>query len=273
MLFVILLILITNTSHALKAEGIFKQGGLLAISYDAQNTRGIIINGKKLSLDKDGLIYYPINRNAQKLFVRQLLNTGTISKKVYKIEAQDYEVQNVKGVKKKHITPPKVNYKQIRKESAKIKQSRKINSAKMFNTLLPEFTWPLKGRLTGVYGSRRLYNGVEKSWHKGLDIAEKEKTPIYAPLKGRVILAIRNSFYNGNLVIIDHGKKIYTIYAHMYDIIAKRGDIVKPKDVIGLVGSTGRSTGPHLHWGVYIGQQAIDPAMLLKQDMKTAKKI
>lgn len=252
-------------AYALEIQGVIKQGGLLAITYDGDNTKNISINKKKLDIQRDGLVYYPIHRNAKKLYITQELNNGTLSKKVLKVESQDYAVQNVKGVKSKHVTPDKSFLARIRKESAEIKKSRRYNSLKFFNTVLPEFNSPLEGRVTGVFGSKRLYNGIEKSWHKGLDIAQKEKTPIFAALKGKVVLAMKDSFYNGNLVIIDHGKKIYTIYAHMYDILVKQGDLVGPKDVIGLVGSTGRSTGPHLHWGVYVAQQAIDPELLLKK--------
>lgn len=264
-------VLSVNANAAMSVGGIFKQGGLIAITYDETETSKITVNDKAISLDGDGFEYVPLNRKDTKLVVNQTLKSGKVISKTYDVTKQSYKVQHVKGVKKKHVTPDPKHLERIRGESKQIKDARKGNIEKYFDTLLPEFATPSEGIVTGVYGSSRTYNGQERSWHKGLDLANKEGTPIINPLKGKVVLAMKDSYFNGNLVIIDHGKKIYSIYAHMYDIIAEKGQILEVGDPIGLVGSTGRSTGPHLHWGVYVGQQAIDPEFFLK-DAKDLKK-
>lgn len=252
-----LLLCFSFNAKAVEVTGVLKQGGLIALKYDVDTAEQIIINEQKLSLSDDGLVYYPISRNAKQL---------NINGKIYKVEPQTYKVQHIKGVKKEHVTPkgPKL-LARINKETKAIKQSRMQETEKLFDGLMPNFILPTTGERTGVFGSSRTYNGVEKSWHKGLDIANKEGTLVTSPLQGRVVLALKDSFFNGNLVIIDHGKKIYSIYAHMYDIIAKEGEMLQVGDPVGLIGSTGRSTGPHLHWGVYVGQQAIDPSLFLKK--------
>lgn len=265
-LWVALLSVFALNAQALELKGVFKQGGLVAISYNAENTKKITINGDKIELTKDGFSYYPIGRADKKITLKQTLKNGTVVLKNYDIEVQKYDVQHVKGVKQEHVTPDPKHLARIEAETKKIIASRTGNSDKFFTTTLPEFIKPADGVETGVFGSSRTYNGVEKSWHKGLDLANKEGTLVVAPLKGKVVLAMKDSFYNGNLLIIDHGKKIYSIYAHLYDIIAKNGDIVEVGDPVGLIGTTGRSTGPHLHWGVYVGQQAIDPKFLLKNN-------
>lgn len=263
-------VLLTSNAGAdnLSVKGIFKQGGLVAIKYNEAKTKSITVNDKSIVLDGDGFEYYPISKDALKLVVKHTFKNGTVRVTKFDVKNREYKVQHVKGVKKKHVTPDPKHLARIGKESAEIKESRRSNDIKYFNTLIPSFIQPSEGVVTGVYGSSRTYNGVERSWHKGIDFANKEGTPIVAPLKGKVVLAMKDSYFNGNLVIIDHGKKIYSIYAHMYDIIAQKGDILEVGDPVGLVGTTGRSTGPHLHWGVYVGQQAIEPEFLLKDFKK-----
>lgn len=262
----------TNTAMAkvIELDGIYKQGGLVAINYKEDQVKQIDVNGKKIVLDGDGFEYYPIDRTTAKLTFTVDLKDGTQIIETKNVAKRNYKVQHVKGVKQKHVTPDPKHLARIRGESKQIRESRSYNDEKYFTTVFPEFIRPADGVTTGVFGSSRTYNGVERSWHKGLDFANKQGTPIIAPLKGKVVLAMKDSYFNGNLVVIDHGKKIYSIYAHMYDIIAQKGDILEAGDPVGLVGSTGRSTGPHLHWGVYVGQQAIEPEFLLK-DFKKEK--
>jgi murein DD-endopeptidase MepM/ murein hydrolase activator NlpD len=245
-------------------NGIFKQGGLVAITYNEQAIKKITVNNEPIVLDGDGVEYYPISRDVKKLVITSIAKNNKELTKTYPISKQAYQVQHIKGVNKDHVTPPQSFYDRISKESKEIKDSRKSNADKMFSSTMPQFLLPTNGKITGVYGSSRTYNGIEKSWHKGLDIANKEGTLITAPLKGKVVLAMRDSFYNGNLLIIDHGKKIYSIYAHLYDILVKNGDIVTVNQPIAKIGTTGRSTGPHLHFGLYIGQTAINPQFFIK---------
>lgn len=267
MRWILVFISIISTANAVELDGNLKQGGLVKVKYNENNTQKITINGKDLAIDGDGVEFYPVGRNVKVLTLKQTLKNGTIAVKKYDIESVEYKVQHIKGVKKQHVTPraPEL-LARIGKESKEIRESRVSNDKLYFKGTLPEFTMPTTGVETGVFGSSRTYNGIEKSWHKGLDIANKEGTLITAPLAGKVVLAMKDSFYNGNLVIIDHGKKIYSIYAHMYDMITKKGEVLEVGDPIGLIGTTGRSTGPHLHWGVYVGQQAIDPKFLLKKE-------
>ena len=125
------------------------------------------------------------------------------------------------------------------------------------------FVRPVEGRVSGKFGGQRIMNNIPKNPHQGMDIAAKEGTPVKSTADGKVVLAYPDLFYSGNVIIIDHGFGLQTIYAHLKDINVKRGDIVKQGDVIGSVGKTGRVTGPHLHWGASLRNVRINPQSLL----------
>ncbi|MEG4836887.1 M23 family metallopeptidase [Microcoleus sp. B9-D4] len=134
----------------------------------------------------------------------------------------------------------------------------------------PEKFWdgkllrPNSGEITTIYGVRRYYNGVfaQDYYHRGVDYAGAYGSPVVAPAAGRVSLVGRESQgfkIHGNVVGIDHGQGVASILMHLARIDVKEGDVVKPGQVIGTLGSTGASTGPHLHWGLYVHGQAVDP--------------
>ncbi len=123
---------------------------------------------------------------------------------------------------------------------------------------------PNSGEITTIYGVRRYYNGVfaQDYYHRGVDYAGAYGSPVVAPAAGRVALVGRESQgfkIHGNVVGIDHGQGVASILMHLSRIDVKEGDFVPAGQVIGALGSTGASTGPHLHWGLYVNGQAIDP--------------
>jgi len=124
------------------------------------------------------------------------------------------------------------------------------------------FILPHDGRMAPNFGERRVYNNVPRSTHSGVDIAAPAGDPVRASNTGRVVLA-RELYFSGNTVILDHGLGLFTLYCHFSRIHVRRGDLVQKGDVIGFVGSTGRSTGPHLHWGARILRSRVDPLALL----------
>mgnify|MGYP001447827697 FL=1 len=124
------------------------------------------------------------------------------------------------------------------------------------------FIVPIKGRYSSPFGLQRYYNGEKGSYHSGLDIAAAKGAEISSASEGRVAL-VGDYFYTGNTVFIDHGLGLYTAYFHMESVAVKEGDMVGLGELLGKVGSTGRSTGPHLHWGVYVGGVKVDPLSLV----------
>ena len=149
-----------------------------------------------------------------------------------------------------------------KKDSAQVKSARAANSD--FTAFATGFIAPIDGTITGVYGSQRYYNGVPKTPHYGLDYAGKKGDPVKAPADGKVVLNVPDMFYSGGTMIIDHGHGINSTFLHLSNSYVKVGDIVKQGDVVAAVGSTGRSTGPHLDWRVNWFNVRLDPALALK---------
>ena len=126
-----------------------------------------------------------------------------------------------------------------------------------------DFVAPVPGIVTSPFGKQRFVNGLPRSAHLALDLRGSVGTPIVAPLKGKVVL-IGDYFYTGLTLILDHGHGLFSSYAHMSEIKVKLGDLVEQSNEIGLVGATGRVTGPHLHWTVYFDGNKVNPESLIQ---------
>ncbi len=129
---------------------------------------------------------------------------------------------------------------------------------------------PVKGIISTPFGAQRYVNGTAKSPHSGVDIAATKGTPLLAPLGGKVLLR-EAMFLNGNTVVIGHGNGLVSVYCHMNDFAVKKGDWIKTGQQIGSVGQTGRSTGPHVHWGVHFGGARVNPISLLRNEKKLTR--
>lgn len=149
------------------------------------------------------------------------------------------------------------------KESQLIKESLSTYSIDMQPSI--KFISPVNGIISSRYGKQRYINDKPRSPHLALDIAAAEGTSIVAPSAGRVIL-IGDFFYSGNYIILDHGNGLLSSYSHMSIINVDEGEFVNQGDVIGEVGSTGRVTGPHLHWSVYLSKNRINPESLIQEN-------
>jgi hypothetical protein len=159
------------------------------------------------------------------------------------------------------VEPPKETLARIEEDQA--------NKRRAFSATLPEPHWagrfqpPADAEVSGVFGSARVFNGVKKSQHTGLDFRVTTGTPIAATNSGTVILA-RPLYFEGNCVIIDHGSGLLTLYLHLSEIKVKEGDAVEKGQILGLSGGTGRATAPHLHFAVRWRGEYLDPRTLLE---------
>lgn len=176
------------------------------------------------------------------------------------VEPHAYREQRLTVKNQSHVTPDPEQLKRIAHE-------REIIDAAIGNfrdTDVDGITLraPVDGPRSSSFGLRRFFNDQPRSPHKGMDIAAGEGTPIVAP-RGGIVTAVGDYFFNGNTVIVDHGQGLVTLYCHLSRIDVAEGDAVTTGDLLGAVGSTGRVTGPHLHFGVYLNGTAVDPAILL----------
>ncbi len=223
----------------------------------------VFIGNKSIPVSKKGEFIFGISRDSVgDLKVKVKFPNGTEDTRTLLIKENKWNIQKINALPKKQVDPSKEDLEIIRSQAKEVKQAREISSKP---SLFPGcFIQPIEGKISSIYGSQRILNGVPKSPHLGLDIAAKEGTPIKASGSGTVTYAVTDNFYNGQMVIIDHGYGISTSYSHMSKINVKVGDKVKKGSIIGLVGSSGRSTGPHLHWGVTWFNTPLNPTNVLK---------
>ena len=177
----------------------------------------------------------------------------------FTVVPKSYRTQQLK------VAPSQVNLSpedeaRVAKEQAKVRAAITGFTPDAPPTL--RLTQPVPGPRSSSFGLRRVFNGESRRPHSGMDIAAPTGTPIRTPLAGRVV-DVGSYFFNGNNVVIDHGQGLMTMYCHLSKIRVDVGQDLKKGDVLGDVGATGRVTGPHLHWGVILNGNSVDPALFL----------
>lgn len=124
-----------------------------------------------------------------------------------------------------------------------------------------KFVWPARARISGLFGSQRVYRGEPGAYHSGIDIAPGAGAPYVAPADGVVVLAVQGYSLEGDLLIIDHGMGLNSAFLHSQQLLVKAGERVTQGQRLGLVGATGRATGPHLHWSLKWHDARLDPLL------------
>ncbi|MBN1625389.1 MAG: M23 family metallopeptidase [Deltaproteobacteria bacterium] len=172
---------------------------------------------------------------------------------------KDYGVRNLTLPKEK-VELGKESLNRVEKESAE------VNALWEADITLPKwssaFIMPVDGDIVGPFGKRSVINNLERSPHTGVDLRAGTGDPVKSTNNGKAIL-VADHFFTGNSVFLDHGGGIISMYFHLDKILVKAGDTVEKGQVIGLAGSTGRATGPHLHWGVRINGSRVNPLTLV----------
>ena len=255
-LIIVVYLLITTSSFAVTFDGKFIQGSFILGKTEPDSE--VFIDKKKVKVTTDGYFAFGLGRD-RKNDVVITINEKKIIKKVFK---RKYKIQRIDGLPENKVTPPESVYKRIKEENGRIGKARAINSDLTFFT--EQFIMPVKGIISGVYGSQRILNGKPKWPHYGIDIAAKQGTKIKSSGTGIVTMAEDDLYYTGGTVIMDHGHGISTIYSHLENVMVKVGDEVKQGEIIGTVGSTGRSTGPHLDFRINWFQTRLDPMSILQ---------
>tara|TARA_B100001248_G_scaffold96790_1_gene71879 strand:+ start:466 stop:1269 length:804 start_codon:yes stop_codon:yes gene_type:complete len=250
----------TLNLEAIEFKGKFLQGHYIIGVTDP--SAKIVIDKKKVKVSKDGFFVFGLDRDRKfDVTITKDLN-GKKEIIVKKILKRKYNIQRINGLPESKVTPPETVYKRIKEENNKIGQARSINSNLPF--FKNQFIMPVEGIISGVYGSQRILNGKPKWPHYGIDIAAKKGTMIKSSGSGTVTMAEDDLYYTGGTIIMDHGHGISTIYSHLENVLVSVGDKINQGDIIGTVGSTGRSTGPHLDFRINWFQTRLDPMSVLK---------
>ena len=187
---------------------------------------------------------------------------GNARKLEFTVSDKRYEEQRLKVTNKRHVDPSKEDLERIERERKRIDAALGNFAADR----VPQFVLraPVAGRRSSSFGLRRFFNDQPRNPHTGMDIAAPTGTPILSPAPG-VVTDTGDYFFNGNTVFVDHGQGVVTMYCHLSRIDVKPGDEVATGTPLGLVGATGRVTGPHLHWGVAVNRAMVDPALFLTE--------
>ena len=248
-------------------ENLFYRGGIFIseITKYSHEAGFTFHNSKVLTYEKEGKFYliFGIPYKSKIGKNTYLLKNGNKDYPVkFTINDKEYATQRI-SVAKKYTEPSEEIINRVIKEKKELMVAR----SKWIDMKVDlDFVLPVEGITTGVYGTRRFYNGKEGNYHNGLDIAAPIGTEIVAPSSGRVLLT-GDYFYNGKFIYIDHGQNLKSIFIHLNKINVNVGDILKKGQIIGEVGSTGKSTGPHLHWSVTLNSVYVDPEIFINKQI------
>lgn len=242
-------------------QGAFVQGGLL---------RGQTLPGAKATLDgepipvsADGkfLLGFGRDHGASALLV-VTLDDGSVVRRAIDIDKRTFKIERIDGLDQSKVsgfTPEQLA--KIAADREKKTAARSVRADEpMWAT---DFSWPVTGRISGIFGSQRILNGEPQNMHGGVDVAAPSGAPITAPAPGLVRLAEADMYFEGGLVFIDHGQKLESAFMHMSRIDVKPGDRVEKGQVLGAVGATGRATGPHMHWSLKWADTLVDPQLVV----------
>jgi murein DD-endopeptidase MepM/ murein hydrolase activator NlpD len=216
------------------------------------------LDGRPLHITPDGRFAFgfaPDQTRAALVTVRYPDGSG--DSRSFIPAVRKYEIQRVNGLPQDTVTPPQSVSERIAWEAETIYLARLTDSPG--EDFLSGFDWPAPGVESGVFGSQRIDNGVPMSPHYGVDMAAPVGTTIRAPAEG--VVAISDDYYlDGGFTLIDHGQGVTTSYLHQSKRLVRAGEAVKRGQRIGLIGATGRATGPHLHWAMNWFQVRLDPS-------------
>ena len=218
--FLIIIFFFTTQLGAIEFKGKFLQGHYIVGVTDP--TSEIIIDKKKVKVSEDGYFVFGIDRDRKFDLTITKIKNGKKEKITKKILKRKYNIQRIDGLEESKVTPPESVYKRIKDENNKIGKARAINSDLTF--FKNQFIMPVKGIISGVYGSQRILNGKPRWPHYGIDIAAKQGTMIKSSGAGVVTMAEDDLYYTGGTIIMDHGHGISTIYSHLETVLVSVGD-------------------------------------------------
>lgn len=255
--------LAAEPAQSFALTGQMTQGGW-ARGIAPNGSRGLMFNGKSVAMAPDGrfLIAFDRDAGAAARLVAQLAD-GSLADYLLNIARRGWNIEHI-PLGPRPGTPPSEEF--ARRRAAELAQ---INAARATERQSEgwrqRMIWPALGRLSGRFGSQRIYNGTPGSYHSGTDIATGASgTPFVAPADGIVTLAAASPFsLEGRLLLVDHGMGLNSAFLHCSALAVGVGDVVRQGQFIGRIGATGRATGPHLHWSLKWRDSRLDPELFV----------
>lgn len=237
-----------------------RPGGIAVLSVPA-TTHSASLNGQPVSIVTEsdqryaiaGLpLDFPIGP------VTLVTDQGPIE---FSVSAYPYREQRITLKDTTTVDPDAQQLARFAREAAEQSEVYRSFGAKQTDSF-PRFQVPTRGKLTDTFGSRRFFNGQPRKAHAGMDITAPQGQVVVAPADGTVVLT-GDYFFNGKTVLIDHGQGVISMLCHLSRIDVKTGQVLSRGEQIGLVGKTGRATGPHLHWTLSLNDARVDPKLVL----------
>ncbi|MGL5907780.1 MAG: M23 family metallopeptidase [Shewanella sp.] len=253
---------LASISHAQEVSftGKFEQGALIRAQVPVGTQ--VRLNEKDIKVSPEGYLAFGFDRDgAQQQQLTLVYPNGLTEIKPLTVAQRQYNIQHVKGISNKIMKPDPIAQERAAKDAAQVKAARAILSD--HTAVFQDFIWPLTGRISGVYGSQRIYNDVPGNPHFGVDVAAKTGTVVVAPADGVISLSVPDMFYSGGTMVIDHGYGVSSSFLHLSKLYVSAGTRVKQGQALAEVGATGRANGPHLDWRLNWYQMRLDPTSVV----------
>ncbi|PHS73393.1 MAG: peptidase M23 [Cycloclasticus sp.] len=261
---ILLSLFFTGAAQAFPTQNLVP-GGIAVIKLSAAAPQRVNYNGQQtLTIKRNDAWYAVVGIPLNAKVGKHLLVSKTSSQPLtFEVKNKDYPTQYITLKKtpknKRMINPNKLDMERIGQEKTKLSKALSTWSN---STPHVDFILPAKGRLSSPFGLKRFFNKQARKPHSGLDIAAPNGSPVVAPADATII-DVGNYFFNGNTILIDHGQGLISGYFHLNKTLVHVGDSVKQGQQIAEIGATGRVTGPHLHWNVYLNKTKVDPSYFI----------
>jgi murein DD-endopeptidase MepM/ murein hydrolase activator NlpD len=221
----------------------------------------VYLDARKLRVSPQGWYVFGIGRDAHDALELHIRTPdGAQHRERIAVVPRDWPTERVQGVPEATVNPPPALAARIAREQARVAAARERDDERV--DFADGFVWPVAGRISGRFGSQRIYNGSPRSPHSGVDVAAADGTPVHAPAAGVITFAAQSLYLTGGTVLLDHGHGVSSSFLHLSRIDVKVGDVAMQDQVIGAVGATGRASGSHLHWGLNWFDVRLDPEAL-----------
>ena len=259
LLSMILSAMAVHTATALEIlRGEAVQGGLVILQLDPGSV--LTVNGAARMVSPDGLALVGFHRDdTDAALLEATMPDGTTCSLVLTPRQRQYKEQRIDGLPGNMVTPPQEVLDRIARDREQVRRARGV--ASVLEGFSQPMEWPVRGTITGVYGSRRILNGEPRAPHYGIDIAAPTGAPVIAPADG-IVRMVGDLYFTGWTVILDHGHGLSSTFLHLNEAFVEEGQRVQKGERLAAVGSSGRSTGPHLDWRINLFEKRLDPVLV-----------